>query len=477
MKNTFHRYAFVLVAWITMLAACQNFLDVNVDPTLRGDASLQELLPPALFYTAESSYYQAYIACQYIQQIGSARSAGDLDSQMQNDNSAGWSQFYLNTLPPINLMISKGRSENAPAYAGISKILLAYNLGLVTVSWENAPYSQADQKNFAATYDSQESIYASIQKLLQEGIAELQKNTGTKPGADDLIYAGDLTKWIRLGYTLKARFALHLSVKNPQQAAQSALDAVLQGFSSNADDFELNYNDKNLNPWYSRVALANSTGNISITHSATFIDMMNGRRGMPVDPRLPKLAALGKSSTEYLGARPGTGTGYSVNFTVASWNSNINSPLEMATYSEAKALEAEARFILNGGTLGTKGTTAQGYAAYLEIINANMRNMRIADDAIAAYISNPLTDVGAANLTLSNILAEKNKAMFLNGDIWTDFRRYDYLNMPVPANLNVDLQGKFIQRFNYPASETTRNSDAAKQNIKPINEKMWMFVK
>jgi len=476
MKNTFYRYVFLLVALTSVLAACQKFLDINVDPTLKGDASLRELLPPALFYTGEASYYQALAACQYIQQIGSVLGPDGLDSQTQYDNSDGWHQFYLNTLPPINLMIGKGQSENAPAYAGIAKILLAYNLGLVTVSWENVPYSQADQKNFAPAYDSQQSIYASVQKLLQEGIEELQKNTGAKPGADDLIYAGDLSKWIKLAYTLKARFALHLSVKNPQQAAQSALDAALKGFSSNADDFELNYNAKNLNPWYSRVALANSTGNFSVTHSAAFIDMLKGRSPLK-DPRLPKLAALQNGHTEYQGAKPGEGTGATVNFATNSWNSNIRSPLEMATYAEVKALEAEARFILHGGTPNTKGTTAQGYAAYLEIINANMKNMRIADDSIAAYLSNPLTDVGAANLTLSDILAEKNKAMFLNGDMWTDFRRYDYLNMSVPANLNVDLQGKFIQRFTYPASETTRNSDAAKQNIKPINEKMWMFVK
>lgn len=477
MKKIYHKCTLLLVALATLLTSCKDFLDVNVDPTLKGDAAIQELLPTALFYTSESSYYQAYIACQYVQQIGSARALGDLDSQVQADNSTGWSQFYLNIFPHLNLMISKGQSGNAPAYVGISKTLMAYNLGLLTTSWENIPYSQADQKNFAPVYDTQQSVYTAIQKLLDEGIIELQKNTGTKPGADDLIYAGDLAKWTKFAYTLKARFALHLSVKNSQQAAQAALDAVQKGFASNADDFELMYNTKNLSPWYSRVALANTTGNITITHSATFIDLMNGKGGTVVDPRLPKLATLRKSQTEYLGVNPGTGAGASVDFTTGSWSSNINSPIEMVTYSEAKAIEAEARFILNGGTVTSKGTTAPGYDAYLEIIKANMKNVGVSDADMIAYTSNARINVGAANLTLSQILAEKNKAMFLIGDIWTDFRRYDYLNMPVPANLNVDLQGKFIQRFNYPTSETTRNSDVAKQNIKPLNEKMWMFTK
>lgn len=476
MKKVLYKLTLLLLAFAAAVTSCKKFLDVNVNPNLNSDATLQELLPTAIFYTAESSYNQAYIACQYIQQIGSARTSGDLDSQMQADNADGWSQFYLYVLPQLNLIIKKGQSEKAPAYIGISKTLLAYNLGLITVSWENVPYSQADKENFAATYDSQETVYKAIQKLLEEGITELQKNTGTKPNADDLIYAGDLGKWIKLAYMLKARFALHLSVKNPKQAAQAALDALQKGFANNSDDFELLYNAKNLSPWYSNVALSNNTQNFSITHCATFIDMMNGNGGTAVDPRLSKVAALRKSMTQYSGVKPGTGAGASVDFTTACWHSNINSPIEMLTYSEAKAIEAEARFILNGGTIATKGTTTQGYEAYLEIIKANMKNTGVADTDMTAYLSHASVNVGADNLTLSQILAEKYKAMFLIGDSWTDYRRYDYLNMPVPANLNVDLQGKFIQRFNYPASETSRNSGVAKQNIKPLTEKMWMFT-
>jgi hypothetical protein len=117
------------------------------------------------------------------------------------------------------LFLQKGQAENAPAYVGIAKTLMAYNLGIATVNWENVPYSQADQKNFTPDYDTQEQIYATIQKLLDEAITELAKNTGTKPAADDLIYNGDTAKWTRLAYSLKARYAMHLSNKNPQQAA------------------------------------------------------------------------------------------------------------------------------------------------------------------------------------------------------------------------------------------------------------------
>lgn len=478
MKSIYKKYCLGLFAAVAVgFTSCKDFLDVNTNPTLKGDVTIQELLPTAEFYTSEVSYNQAYITCQYSQQIGSNTAPGGLDSQEETENSTGWTNFYLNVLPQLNLVITKAQTEAAPAYVGVAKILLAYNLGIATTNWENIPFSQADQKNFAPTYDSQQSVYTNIQKLLDEAIVELQKNTGTKPSTDDIIYNGDLTKWTKLAYTLKARFAMHLSVKNPTQAAQNALLALQNGFKSNDDDFQLTYNSKNLGPWYSRVALANTTGNLSITHSATLIDLMNGKSNGVIDPRLGKIATLRRNQITYSGVSPGTGGGSSVDLTKDSWHSGLNSPLQFVTYAEAKAIEAEARFIINGGTITSKGTTTEGYNAYIEMIRSNMKKIGVSDSDISKYFTNTSIQIGATELTMSHILAEKLKAMFLIGDIWTDIRRYQYAIIPAPANLNVDLQGLRIQRMIYPASETSRNSANAKLNTKLFNEPMWMFSK
>jgi hypothetical protein len=69
--------------------------------------------------------------------------------------------------------------------------------------------TQADQKNFSPAYDTQEQVYATILKLLDEAVTELGGNAGAKPGQDDLIYQGDLGKWTRLAYSLRARYLWH----------------------------------------------------------------------------------------------------------------------------------------------------------------------------------------------------------------------------------------------------------------------------
>lgn len=474
MKNSkkIAKYTLMIWAFLTM-SSCKDFLEINVDPTLKSDITLQELLPTLQFYTGETSYNYALVACQYVQQIGSNTAGGGVDAQTESENSGGWTNFYINVIPHVNLMITKGQEQNAPGYVGIAKVLLAYNMGIATSAWENIPASQADkglEKNFAPAFDTQETIYATIQKTLDEAIVELAKS-GTKPSTDDLIYGGDLAKWTKAAYTLKARYAMHLTKKGATKAATDALASIQKGFTSNDDDFQLGYNSRNLSPWYSRVALSNTTGNLSITHSNTLIGAMN----VNADPRLPIIATLRRNQTVYTGVTPGRASGATVDFGINNWHSRITSPIVFATFAEAKALEAEARFILNGGNLTSSGSTQLAYDAYLAIAQSNMTRLGVAATEITKYQTRANVAVTPARLTLPLILAEKYKAMFLIGDVWNDARRYDYALLTLPEQHNPELKGLWIQRFRYPVSEQTRNSEVTKSNFKAPTDIMWAF--
>ncbi|GGH38318.1 hypothetical protein GCM10007423_31950 [Dyadobacter endophyticus] len=472
MKNI--RYIFQILPLLgLLLTACDKFLDVNTDGTLKGDATMQELLPTAQFYTAEASFQQAYVACQYAQQLGSALGANGIDTYAETDNTLGWSNLYLYALPQLNTIIKKGQEEVSPAYMGIAKVLTAYNLGLATVNWENVPYSKADQNNFSPAYDTQEQVYATILKLLDEAVTELAAGTGAKPGQDDLIYQGDLSKWARLAYSLRARYLWHGSLRNPQQAAEGALAALEKGMKGNEDDFQLQYNSKNLSPWYSKVAIPNTTGNLSVTFTNTIVDLFNGATQGVADPRLSKVIGIKSNQTVYSGVIPGSGSGSTVDLNNKAWHSNINSPLTMMTYSELKGIEAEARLAQHGGT----GTSAAGYAAYQEMMSANMKKVGVEGAEIDKFLKDTRINVGASKLTAKQIITEKFKSMLLIGDIWTDIRKYDYLDFPMPANPNPDLQGKRIQRMKYPDSEITRNSKTVLANQKDPGVAMWLITK
>ena len=91
MKKLNYIYILLVSVFMTILSGCQDFLDVNVDPTLKADATVQELLPTAQLYTSEASYQQAYTAAQYAQQLGSNLGTNGSDAYYESENATGWS--------------------------------------------------------------------------------------------------------------------------------------------------------------------------------------------------------------------------------------------------------------------------------------------------------------------------------------------------------------------------------------------------
>ncbi|MFN4144764.1 MAG: SusD/RagB family nutrient-binding outer membrane lipoprotein [Runella sp.] len=480
-----------LGAWglILLLMGCENYLggDINIDPsrTTENNISLQGLMSTVIFYTSDSHFGAAWVANRYTQQIGDVVADG-IDVQREQSVPAVWTNVYLNIIPNLNVMLRKAQEQNQPFYTGTAKILMAMNLALATSLWENIPYSQADKGTegiFRPSFDTQEQIFRSVQTLLDEGIAALQPiSTQTTARPDDLAYNGNVARWIRLAWTLKARYLMQLSRKGATNAANAALTALANGFQSNADDFQLIYTSRNFNPWHSNVALANNTGNFTITHSAYLINMMNGSGGGILDPRLPLIASRPATATTWVGvtAGRGTGSGSNVNFSTTTWQSTQTAPIQMCTFAEAKFLEAEARFIANGGNTTSRGTTTAAYAAWQEAIRANMTKLGVSATDANAYLNNPTINIGAANLTLANIMMEKYKTLFLHPEVWNDMRRYDYntnvyRGLTLPENHSPDLQGRWIQRMSYPSSENSRNTDNVRANFKAISVPMWMF--
>lgn len=476
MKNIIIKLTMILVVAL-FLTSCEDYLggDTNIDPNRTSDASLNTLLPTLLYYSAESTYFSASVACQYAQQIGAVTSGGT-DAQNQSTFGNLWSNIYLNVITNGNEIIKRGETSNSPHYSGIAKIMIAYNLGLATSVWENIPFKEADNQlsNFSPNYDSQQEIYNSILSLLDEAINDLEADSSVfRPSNDDIVYKGDLNKWIKAAHSLKARNLLHLARKGIA-TYNDVLNATAKGISSNEEDLQLIYTERNFNPWY-QVALANNTGNLSTTFSATFMNLMNGSIQGILDPRV-KLLAYSKGDT-YLGNIPGTGSGgntqYNNGTSFFGWAFDIFAPLQMLTFSETKFIEAEA-------LINSNDNIEKAYDAYLAGITANMEKIKVNSDEITQFTSDENISIGASNLNISHVMTEKYKALFLNPEVWNDLRAYKYSNniipgLNLPENHNPDLNGAWIQRGLYPTSETSRNSEVAKANFKPLSETMWLF--
>ena len=487
---------FLALACISILG-CDDYLGENVDPNkeLPSNVSAADLLPTAIFNTANAHYQIAFSMCLYSQQLASYFEPG-ADTQEEVQIAGGWSAIFLKALSDLNAIASIAEESGDSGYLGIAKVLQAQNLGMATDQWGDIPFSTATlgEEDFTPSFDTQESIYMQINSLLDDAIALLEQANGSV-GSDDLIYGGDASKWLKTAYFLKAKYALHLSEVDQDTAIDGVLGNVSNAFTSNEDDFQLVYNSRNFNLWNSGVVLPNATGNASVLLSDQLVSLMNGTSipfaSITIDPRLPRIATIGEGDTEYLGGLNGSAgvhefgateddanTGANTDLGAENYYSAQAAPIVLGSYSEQKFMEAEALFLQNGGNATSTGSSQVAYDAYLEGIRANMEKLGIAPDQSTAYLADTSIAVGAANLTLRLIMREKNIATFLNPESFVDLRRYDFdpavfVGLELPVNHNEILNGEWVRRAQYPASEQTRNGAEVEKVTKGIGEGVW----
>ena len=440
-----------------------SLLVENQNPNATTDPSVSGLLSSSIQETSSDVIPSAAGATSYYVQHLASPSGSDLDQHYESRFGVTWSSVY-NVLADTDALIERAEAENSPHYAGIARVIQAYNLGLATDLWGAIPYEQALQGRegeITPAYDDQQAVYSDIQSLLDTALQDLNAESSTfAPGNDDFVHGGDLQKWRRTAWALKARYRNHLTKKDAYDP-QTVLDAVDNAMQGNEDDAQMDYaNDPADNPWHN--VFEEQEGGILGGHlSEQLVKEMDGTLYGPVDPRL-QVAITDSADTEgpsptplFAGSRNGEGAGDFYNHIEGDrYYAAEDAPIFWITYAEVKFIEAEAALRAN--------QPSRAYSAYLDGIRAHMNKVGVPEDQREAYLNDPAVDVGQGNLTLDLIFKEKNVALFLNPEAWVDHRRhdYDYPDFEPPANQNPLFDGNsvnYIRRPLYPLSEIERN--------------------
>jgi hypothetical protein len=215
-----------------------------------------------------------------------------------------WNISYYRALTDIREIIAKGTADEGNEdwhYVGIAQIIKAYLFSVLVDVWGDVPFSEANlgAKNRAPKFDSGASIYPQLFTLLNEGIANLEKDSNRSPGNDDIIYKGNLTKWKKFARTLKLKMynqtRLVQNVSNDVNSLLSNPDLLINALD---DDFEFPYgtnvSPSTRNPGY---AQEYSPGGAYYYINPFFYEILKGQNTFfPVegniyqgiqDPRLP----------------------------------------------------------------------------------------------------------------------------------------------------------------------------------------------
>jgi hypothetical protein len=462
-------YTILIAFCMAQITGCKKFIDVNNDPN--NPLSVQEALILAPVELNLSSVLTggaltagpgqgAQLVNHYMQNIALNQPVPNEGTYQLFNVSLDdtWKNIYVTSLNNLKVMNDQATTNGNYNYSGIAKILSAFCLGIATDYWGDIPYTEAFNgvTKLQPAYDSQESIYKAVQQLLDDGIADINKNSIITPGSDDYFYGGDMDQWKRLAYTLKARYYMHLT-KAPGYTALAqanlALTALQNGMQSNTDDMKMAYPGSagKQNPWY-----VNFLPVSTLVLSSACVDTLVTRN----DPRLPKMIDTAKETGKYTGRPIGTvniSGSLDIYSLAGSAYGATNSPVYVFNYSEALFLKAEATLIKSG--------FAAAQPIYQDAIRSHMTKLGIDTAKISTYLASRGTLTAA--IALQRIMEEKKIANFLSIENFNDWRRTGYpLLTKVP-----NAQSEIPRRLIYPRVEILSNPQPI-QTAK-LTDRVW----
>ena len=497
MKKRFLRLSSIVFV-IFILASCNDYFeDVNTNKDDPQEVSYANILTGGITNVMDS-YGEGFdrYAGTFTQHFAGNHATG-VDMDQYNLESIDFEGFfttmYSDAFIDLDMLITQASEDGADHYVGIAKIVTALGLGYLTDVYGNIPWSEALNvlEETEPAYDSQEEIYNTIQQYLTEGISDLSSSSNSNfvVGTEDLIFSGDTKKWIAMAYVLKARYYNHLSKRSPTTSANQALQSIDMAIaaelkSDGSGDIQYTYDGSavHLNPWYELFE------NNLIIASENFMNLLISTK----DPRIVAYWDDISVDDTYVG-RWGKPNGFGADNRSFSpvgpdgFFGKEGSSVLVATYFEAKFIEAEAAF--------QSGDISRAATAHNEAVRASITKMigsgtssvvdlGTQEDGSSTSSEEYMVDVYIASygsetestISLEKIMVEKYKAMFTQGiESWVDVRRHDYqypsyLTIPVDKDGD-DVASEFIRRVLYPQDEINFNSANVPQVT--VFERLW----
>ena len=240
---------FALCAFVS----CMD-LDINTDPDSPSSTygSIATRLPAVQFWMGQSYQTAGFFSSLINQQITLSNRGdryGSLAEWIANDRTSStypYQAFFVGaggTLPDWYTMAEK---EGAYHYMGVIKLFRAFGFMIMVDVYGEMPYTEALGPEINPAYDDGKTIFEGCMKELDEAIEFFKKTQ--EPGATSLAAGdswnkGDVSKWLKMCYGLKARWLNNLSKKTTYNPT-AVLEALANAPQSNADNTVVHHQNK-----------------------------------------------------------------------------------------------------------------------------------------------------------------------------------------------------------------------------------------
>ena len=214
----------------SLTAGCTgNFEEMNRNPLAATEVSPSLILPKMIDYGFNCRSWEYQVGDNlhtnlYAQYFANTASYFPSDRYEWKDGwvkDGFWRSYYVylsKNLHEVQSMLDKH-----PEYDNIyqvMRIISAMGAARTTDCFGDVPYFEAGQGIIEPKYDAQKDIYYDIFKELTEAATALKSNKANQLsyGNEDILFGGDLTKWVKLANSLRLRYALRLSFIDPAKA-------------------------------------------------------------------------------------------------------------------------------------------------------------------------------------------------------------------------------------------------------------------
>lgn len=508
MKNII--LAVFLVTGLTF-GSCRKYLDINSDPSSPQTPDLASLMQPVISFMPKMMSVDIITSGQLIQNWNHITTSEGFDIHGGNtpaQSIALWRSFYAQQGMNINLIIADGTKQERWDYVGAAVAIRAWGLQMTTDFFGEMPYKQAWEENRVTfKYDSQETIYEAIDSLCLAALSYLQRTDGyinaNSFARGDRAYNGDINKWIKFVYGLRARNWHRLSNK-PTYNPDSVISFIDKSFASAADNLLVSHTatrNDDTNP------LGAPRDNVSVRRQGRFIvqlldgtNFFGNTNPASRDPRIKGMLAVSNDTATVTANYPSLNGGYRflapnvgdpnsaaaannnaqgiptnplyrqrvscpytdsaiLNPALNSFGSSVgkfvfrgNSLYPVMAYHELQFIKAEALF--------RKGLMAEAITAYRNAISAhfdfvNFFNTNSNPGIPAhtstqrdAYMASAAVIQPGGNLNLTNIMLQKYIGDYGWNllECWSDIRRYHYFDLD-PITLVQVYRGFIIPAY------------------------------
>ncbi len=283
---------FSILLLVICAGSCKKFLDVNHDPNNPEEATPELVFPAGVESTANviggpweilgeiwSQHWTSKPnAPQYQSEDRYEVQAGDYNYDLY-----GWEFLYTRSLMDFEWVKNTAKEQENWSFYLMANVMQAYTYQLLIDLFDQITFSDA-LKKVPAKFEGGEQVYDSLIVRLDDALSrDLNAATSVNPGKSDVVFNGDMNKWVAFANTLKLKIYMRQRFARPDvaQAGISALygsGATFLDADAAFDDFA---DESGKDNYCYGIEFRKGSENLCV--SRTILDYMDDKK----DPRLP----------------------------------------------------------------------------------------------------------------------------------------------------------------------------------------------